>query len=154
MDNTLQGKSYLTAIFCIVKCILYPGTKIVIASQNLKTSIKIISEKIQEMYDNSPNLQREICEIKTGANDPGVKFNNGSWIKITTATQGSRGSRATLLVVDEFRMVDLDVITSVLRKFLTAIRSPKYLEKKEYEHLKERSQEVYLSSAWLKKLAV
>jgi tRNA(Met) C34 N-acetyltransferase TmcA len=144
-----QGKSFLTAVYCVVLCILWPETRIVIASQNLKTSIKIISEKIQEMYNNSGNLQREICDMKTGQNDPGVIFHNGSWIKIVTASQGSRGSRATTLVVDEFRMVDVDVINSVLRKFLTSIRNPKYLEKPEYAHLQERSKEIYLSSAWL-----
>ena len=47
-------------------------------------------------------------------------------------------------------MVDLDIINKVLRKFLTAPRHPKYLDKKEYEHLQERNKEVYLSSAWYK----
>ncbi|MFF3147382.1 hypothetical protein ACFVRU_38075 [Streptomyces sp. NPDC057927] len=45
-------------------------------------------------------------------------------------------------------MVDLDIITKVLRKFLTAPRSPKYLDKEEYKHLKERNKEMYLSSCW------
>ena len=58
--------------------------------------------------------------------------------------------RANLLIVDEFRMVDIQVISKVLRKFLTAPRSPKYLEKEEYAHLKERNKEVYLSSCWYK----
>lgn len=57
--------------------------------------------------------------------------------------------RANLLIVDEFRMVDLDIITKVLRKFLTAPRSPRYLNKPEYSHLQERNKEIYLSSAWL-----
>ena len=47
-------------------------------------------------------------------------------------------------------MVDLNVINLVLKKFLTASRSPGYLNKKEYEHLKERNKELYLSSAWFK----
>ncbi|MGL4454087.1 MAG: hypothetical protein ACRCX8_18930 [Sarcina sp.] len=50
----------------------------------------------------------------------------------------------------EFRMVDLDIINKVLRKFLTAPRSPKYLEKPEYKHLAERNKEIYLSSCWYK----
>ncbi|MED4883898.1 hypothetical protein [Bacillus smithii] len=58
--------------------------------------------------------------------------------------------RANLILVDEFRMVDFSVITKVLRKFLAAPRSPKYLEKPEYAHLKERNKEIYLSSCWLK----
>lgn len=48
----------------------------------------------------------------------------------------------------EFRMVDLDVINTVLRKFLTAPRTPGYLNKKEYEHLAERNKEIYMSSCW------
>lgn len=47
-------------------------------------------------------------------------------------------------------MVDLDIITKVLRKFLTAPRNPKYLNKPEYAHLKERNKEMYLSSCWYK----
>lgn len=58
--------------------------------------------------------------------------------------------RANLILVDEFRMVDIQVITKVLRKFLAAPRSPKYLDKPEYAHLKERNKEIYLSSCWLK----
>ena len=48
----------------------------------------------------------------------------------------------------EYRMVDLDVINTVLRKFLTAPRTPGYLNKKEYEHLAERNKEIYMSSCW------
>lgn len=47
-------------------------------------------------------------------------------------------------------MVELDIINKVLRKFLTAPRSPKFLEKPEYSHMLERNKEIYLSSAWYK----
>lgn len=55
-------------------------------------------------------------------------------------------------MVDEFRMVELDIINKVLRKFLTAPRSPKYLDKPEYKNkgLQERNKEIYLSSAFYK----
>ena len=45
-------------------------------------------------------------------------------------------------------MVDLNIINKVLRKFQTAPRLPKYLNKPEYAHLKERNKELYLSSCW------
>lgn len=47
-------------------------------------------------------------------------------------------------------MVEKDIITKVLRKFLTSPRHPKYLDKSEYEHLTERNKEIYLSSAYYK----
>lgn len=34
-----QGKSFLIALYCIVRCILYPGTKIVLASGEKETYI-------------------------------------------------------------------------------------------------------------------
>lgn len=47
-------------------------------------------------------------------------------------------------------MVDLNIINTVLKKFLTAPRSPGYLNKPEYKHLAERNCEMYMSSAWFK----
>jgi len=47
-------------------------------------------------------------------------------------------------------MVDIDIIDSVLKKFQTAPRQPKYLGKPEYAHLKERNKQIFLSSAWYK----
>lgn len=144
-----QGKSFLSAIYCLVRAILYPETKIIVAS-GTKGQAREIIEKIDDMRKNSPNLEREISDIKTGSNDPKVEFHNGSWIKVVAANDNARSKRANLILVDEFRMVDFSVITKVLRKFLAAPRSPKYLEKPEYAHLKERNKEIYLSSCWLK----
>lgn len=41
-----QGKSFLTAIVCCVRCILYPGTKIIIAAGTKGQGITIL-EKIK-----------------------------------------------------------------------------------------------------------
>ena len=57
--------------------------------------------------------------------------------------------RANILVVDEFRMVSLNVINTVLKRFLTAPRQPGYLSNPKYAHLQERNKEMYMSSAWL-----
>lgn len=142
-----QGKTWITAIYCVVRSILWPETKIVIASGNMKQAREVI-EKIDDLRKNSPNLEREISFVSTSANDPKVEFHNGSWIKVVAANDGARSKRANVLVADEFRMIDLGVINKVLRKFLTAPRQPKYLEKPEYVHLQERNKEVYLSSCW------
>ncbi|MGG4434595.1 terminase family protein [Priestia megaterium] len=144
-----QGKTFLTSIYCCVQAILFPETKIVIASGN-KNQAREVIEKIDDLRKAHANLAREISYLSTSSNDAKCEFHNGSWIKIVASNDGARSKRANLLVVDEFRMVDLDIITKVLRKFLTAPRSPKYLEKEEYKHLKERNKEIYLSSCWYK----
>lgn len=144
-----QGKTFLTSIYCVIRCILFPETKIVVASGNMKQAREVV-EKIADLKKNSPNLAREISDISTSTNDPKVEFHNGSWIKIVASNDGARSKRANCLIADEFRMIDLDIINKVLRKFLTAPRQPKYLNNPEYAHLQERNKEIYLSSSWYK----
>ena len=37
-----QGKTYITALFCCIRCILYPGTKIVVVSGTLKQANEVL----------------------------------------------------------------------------------------------------------------
>lgn len=92
-------KSFLTAIFCCTRAILFPESKIILAAGTKSQSIEII-EKISELRGNSPNLAREIDELKTGANDARVTFKNGSWIRAVASSQNSRSKRANVIVVD------------------------------------------------------
>ncbi len=147
-----QGKTWLTAIFCICRCVLMPGTKITVASGSKSQAMKIVTEKIPEIMMNSPNLKREIEKISTSMNtdDPNVLFRNGSWIKIVASNDRARSARSHINVYDEFRIIDIDILTRVLRRFLGTPRQPGYLKKPQYKHLQERNQEIYLSSAWFK----
>jgi hypothetical protein len=86
------AKSYIIAIFACAKCVLYPGSKVVIASATKKQASLIVSEKIKkELMPNSPNLAREIKDIRTSANETEVVFHNGSSIVVVPATENARG---------------------------------------------------------------
>jgi len=146
------GKTFLSAIFCCIRCILYPGTKICIASGTRGQSINVL-EKIQtELRPNSPELCNEIDDkqTKVNATNAQIVFKNGSFIKVVTASDNARGNRANILLIDEYRMVAKDIIDTILRKFLTNPRLPGYLKKPEYKHLAERNKTLYLSSAYFK----
>ena len=149
-----QGKTYLTALFCVVRCILFPKTKICVASatrpQANEVLLKITDDFMKTHEWGSENLRREITYAAVGNNKAVIEFANGSWIKVVTASDSGRGSRANILIVDEFRMVDLDTINTVLKRFLTAPRQPNYLNNPKYKHLLERNKEIYMSSAWYK----
>lgn len=152
------GKTFLTALFCVIICILKPGTKIVIAAGQKGQAMKIVTEKIPELINMSKTgmLKREIKgSIRTSMNtdDPNVEFLNGSWIKVVAANQGARSARANLLILDEFRMIDPKVYRNVLRRFLASSRQPAYLEKPEYKNKQEyleRNKEIFLTSAFYK----
>lgn len=151
-----MGKTFLTAIFAVVRCILYPGTQVVITSGTRGQSINVL-EKIQTiLMPASANLRNEIDMEKTkfAGQDAKVMFKNTSYIKVVTASDNARSNRANILIVDEFRMVKKDTIDTVLKKFLTSRRMPAYREltKKERkaECAKEPNKSFFLSSAFFK----
>lgn len=143
------GKSFLLAIFCVCYCILFPGTTICLASKTRGQAIEII-DKIQTiLMPLSANLKMEINEIKSNQAESFVGFKNGSIIKVVTAADSARHNRATILIVDEYRMVDKNTIDTVLRKFLTSPRHPGFMDKPEYANYPiERTKELYASSCW------
>lgn len=149
-----QGKTWLTALFCVVRCILFPKTKICIASSTRTQANEVLSKIEDDFMKNygwgSENLKREITFHTVGINKAVIEFANGSWIKVVTASDSGRGARANILIIDEFRMVDKNTIDTVLRRFLTAPRQPGYLNNPKYSHLMERNKEIYMSSAWYK----
>lgn len=145
-----QGKTFLIAIFSVCRCILYPETQICIASKARTQSINVLEKITTILMPNSANLRMEIEDWSTKGQDAYIKFRNGSRIKVVTANDNARSNRSNIIIVDEYRMVDVDIINKVIRKFNTAPRQPKYLNKPEYAHLVERNKEFYLSSAWFK----
>lgn len=148
----MQGKSWLVALYCVVRCILYPGTKIVVASGVKSQAIEILGKIDTEFLKNyswgSKLLANEIAFLSTNSNNPVCDFKNGSYIHIVASNDNARHNRANIVVLDEFRMIDLGTINTVLKKFLTAPRHPGYLDNPKYKHLIERNCEMYMSSAW------
>ena len=147
-----QGKSFLVAVFCCCRAILYPNSKIIVASATKGQSRLLISQKIQkELMVQSANLRREILDIQVGQNIALVKFKNGSTIEAVTSSDNARGYRCNILVVDESRMVNKHILDSVLRPFLTVVRQPKFYNKPEYSNYpRENNKEIYMTSAYYK----
>lgn len=147
------GKSFLTAIYVCVRCVLYPETKIIITSGVKSQGISVIRKIKDEILSKSPLFQREVRDLNTGNQDPRIDFYNGSWIRVVAPKDSARGARANLLLVDEFILVEKDIIDTVFKKMLTSPRHPKFLNKPEYanrEDLRERNMQMYLSSAGMK----
>ena len=148
------GKTYLSAIFCVMRCILYPGTKICIASGTRGQSINVLQKILLELKINSRELTAEMDEKQSTINGTNAQivFKNGSYIKVVTASDTARGNRANILLLDEFRMISKDVIDTILSKFLTQHRMPLYSslteEERKKEYAAEKNMIMYLSSAY------
>lgn len=143
------GKTFITAVFCCCRCILYPGTSIIVCSKTKNQSSQLIKKIKEILMVNSPLLRMEIESIHFSQLESVVSFKNGSVIRTCVANDNARGARCNILIVDEFRMVDPDVYSKVLKKFLNVNRQPGYLSKPEYAgQFSEENIECFLSSAF------
>ena len=145
----MLGKSWLTSVLCVCKACLFPKCQIVVASGNLKQATAIV-KYIDKLRQDSECLNRSISYLNDSPNNAKVEFWNGSSLVVVASNAGARSARANVLIVDEFILVDKTTITTVLRKFKANPRQARYLNKPQYAHLKERNQEIYLSSAGMK----
>lgn len=162
-----SAKSFVIAIFSCAKCILYPNTKVVIASGSKKQASLIVKEKIQkELMPKSENLRREIETIKTSSNDIEVVFRNGSSIVVVVGGEGALGYRSTVLIFEEFKRIPKYIVDKVLKPFQmtrpSQFRTNEECEKygvkyKENDEFLEEAVNIYISSAaptshWMGKL--
>lgn len=134
------GKTFLTMMFCVAKCILYPGIKIMVASATIKQALKFI-EKIYEIKDGHPNIEREIDSIKTSKDNGSIRFKNGSVIEAVVCSDSARGGRANIVIYDESRLMSKEIISKVINPYLTLnnrgqlwATSPKWKEYLKDEH--------------------
>jgi hypothetical protein len=117
------AKSFCAAIYCILKCIFEPGTKILIASINFRTSRRVFNEI--EKFLNSPGaaLARQCFGLKSKRNDQYEwEVNGGSITAIPLTGEKIRGIRANVLILDEFLLLPADIIDNVLIPFLSSPR--------------------------------
>ena len=141
----------MLAIFCCVRCILYPNTQIIITSGTKGQALEIIEKIVNILMPESANLRLEVKDYGTNPTNGFVQFHNGSIVRIAASNQNSRHFRANIVIVDEYRMVEKEIINDVFKKFLTSQREPNFLKKPEYANYpKERNQQLYASSCWFK----
>ncbi|MCD8290020.1 MAG: hypothetical protein LUC91_00790 [Prevotella sp.] len=145
------AKSYIIALYACCRCILYPGSMVVLASATKGQSKLLVTEKIEkELMRDSVQLRKEISNIKVGTNDTVVYFKNGSTITVVPASENGRGYRSTCLVREEFRQIAKFIDDSILSPFQFS-RQPPYSKDPYYssiDDLMEEAIDIYISSSW------
>jgi hypothetical protein len=122
------GKSFLMALYCIIKCTFCPGTKIVVVGAAFRQS-KIIFEYMETIWRSSPILR----SIFNG-NDDGPRRDvdrctirlGDSWTIAIPMGDGSkiRGLRAHIIIADEFASISPDIYETVVSGFAAVSASP------------------------------
>lgn len=155
------AKSYLIAIYSCARCILYPGSSIVLTSGTRGQSKLIVTKKIRdELMANSPMLRREIRKITDSQNEVIVHFWNGSTIETVTCGPSARGHRSTVNVSEEAREINKKILDDVIGpfKFVRQVefkKDPFYASDPQFN---EEPGDIYISSSieeshWLYKTA-
>jgi hypothetical protein len=149
------GKSFLAALGAFIKCMLYPNSTVVITATTIPTATKMVKNKMEgELCNNfSPKLKYlyEKGYIKFSYSDKqiGVNFTfNGSKILVLPEVEAAAGERATLLIFEEIRLSNANIINRIFMPMKYS-RPAAYRLKDEYKgnkNLIEKAQVIYLTS--------
>ena len=112
------SKSFLSTLSLMLKCILYPRSKLFVTSGGKEQSAGIIKEKVDELCTLVPALNREL-DRRPGrtrqTKDYCVyMFKNGSYFDNISATEKARGKRRHGGTIEECVGVDGDILQSVI----------------------------------------
>ena len=123
------GKSYLLAVYGLLKCTLIPGTKIVIVGAAFRQS-KVIFEYMDTIWRGAPIL-RSICTDNSGPRrdvDRCTMRINDSWSIAVPLGDGTkiRGLRAHTIIADEFNSIPVDIYETVVAGFTAVSANPTY----------------------------
>jgi hypothetical protein len=102
----------------MIRCILYPGSKLFVTSGGKEQSAGIMREKIQEICTLIPNFEKEIDwgrgQTSEGKDYCKYIFKNGSFLDNIAARESSRGKRRHGGVVEECVGVDGEILSAVI----------------------------------------
>lgn len=112
------SKSFLSVLTLMIRCILYPRAKLFVTSGGKEQSAQIIKEKVDELCNLVPALEREL-DLRPGKTRQSKDycaylFKNGSYFDNIAARESSRGKRRHGGLVEECVGVDGTILSEVI----------------------------------------
>lgn len=150
-----SSKTFIVALYCICVCLLKPYTEAVITASTIDQGRKMVDQKIRNelIKKLSPVLRymydKSMINIKSSKDEVEVTFFNGSSIKVLPPVDSSRGTRATVLVYEECRLLKKGDVDSIFEPMLHP-RQAMYLQNEEYigdADYQEEGISIYITSA-------
>lgn len=120
------SKSFLAVLVLMLRCILYPGAKLFITSGGKEQAASIAKEKIAELCELIPALNREI-DNRPGKSLYGkdyvkIEFKNGSRLDIVAARNSARGGRRHGGLMEEVILIDGTALNEVIIPLMNVSR--------------------------------
>lgn len=123
------SKSFMLAVYAVLRAILDPGTKIVIVGAGLRQA-KLVFSYIDVMWGSSPMLRHIVGGGKKAGPRQNVDlcyFKIGDSIIYALPTGDGtkiRGFRANVVIADEFAAIQEDIFDIVIRGFAATAKTP------------------------------
>lgn len=112
------SKSFLAVLILMIRCILYPGSKLFVTSGGKEQASGIMKEKVQEICTLVPAFRNEIDwgrgKTLEGKDYCKYIFTNGSYMDNIAARESSRGKRRHGGLVEECVGVDGTILNEVI----------------------------------------
>lgn len=112
------SKSFLSVLVLMLRCVLYPGSKLFVTTGGKEQAAGIAKEKSDELCKLIPGLANELDltrgKTKTSKDNIELIFKNGSKLDIMAARQSSRGRRATGGLMEECILIDQTLLNEVI----------------------------------------
>lgn len=141
------GKTFSAAMFCILQCIFHPGSKILLAGPTFRTARFIFNhiEKIADSHE--AQLLAQAMGHKSKRNDEfRWAINDGEIVAIPLNGEKIRGFRANVLLIDEFLLMNEELVERVLIPYLAAAQNIK-----ERQLIREREDELIAAGVMTEK---
>lgn len=116
------GKSFICILALLLICIFRPKSTTFICSPGKAQSAKIAQQKLAQLFDMLPMLKSEIAVENYGTDYIKIIFHNKSSFVVVTPLNSSRGQRATVGIIDEFRDHDPTDIAEIILPLLNVDR--------------------------------
>lgn len=119
------GKTFMLAVYSLLRAILVPGSKIVICGAGFRQA-KLVFKYIEQLYNASPLIQ-ETCKDRPKYGSDQAYLQVGlSQITAIPIGDGEkiRGLRATVLIADEFASISEEIFDIVLKPFTAVHANP------------------------------
>ena len=112
------SKSFLSILVLMIRCILFPNSKLFVTTGGKEQAAGIAKEKVEELCKLIPGLKNEIDwsrgASKSSKDDLIYIFKNGSQLDIIAARQSSRGKRKTGGLIEEVILVDGTLLNEII----------------------------------------
>ena len=120
------SKSFLAVLSLMVRCILYPSSKLFTSAGGKSQSASILKEKVDEICRMVPAFEREI-DRRPGKTQESkdkciYRFKNGSYFDNVAANERARGGRRHAGVLEECVGIDGKILQEVLIPMMSISR--------------------------------